>query len=159
MGISITTLNQSLINDVEHLMKLGSPYVQARSQSDYWLYANLFSSTCPVALTKGQVTGAAIAFRSQENPQEVYVQDVMVHPDYRKKGIAKQLMYRIQVKSKEWECSRIWLTSEVENTSAQRFWSALGFHNKEGEKVMDGISVITNFKGSGKDRAVFELFL
>lgn len=155
----ITTLNQALIDDVEQLMRLGSPFIRARSQSDYWLYASLFSSTCPVALIDERLTGAVIAFRSQENPKEVYVQDVMVHPDYRKKGIAKRLMNRIQAKATEWKCVRIWLSSEVENTVSQALWSSIGFQNQAGDKVIDGISVITNFKGKGKDRAIYEFFL
>jgi GNAT superfamily N-acetyltransferase len=140
-------------------MKLGAPYVHARSQSDYWLYSKLFSSTCPVALIGGHVAGAVIAFRSQENLQEVYVQDVMVHPAHRNKGIAKQLMGKIQQKANEWSCTLVWLTSEAENIAAHSLWTSTGFRNIAGDQVVGDISVITNFKGMGKHRAVYELFL
>jgi ribosomal protein S18 acetylase RimI-like enzyme len=155
----ITTLNQDLINEVEQLMSLRRPFVRARSQSDYWLYAHLFSSTCPIVLMEGKVGGVVIAFRDQENPKEIYVQDLMVHPAHRKKGIAKKLMTRIQERAMDWDCTRIWLTSEVENTAAQALWSSMGYCNKEGDKIADGVSLVTDFKGKGRDRAVYELFL
>ena len=51
----ITALSQDLTADLLTLMNLGAPYVRARTPSDYWLYARLFSSTCPVALLDGAV--------------------------------------------------------------------------------------------------------
>ncbi|MGH8545538.1 MAG: GNAT family N-acetyltransferase, partial [Gammaproteobacteria bacterium] len=61
----VTALSQELIPQVQHIMELGTPYVRVRTHSDYWLYANLFSSSCPVALIDNSLVGAVIAFRSQ----------------------------------------------------------------------------------------------
>jgi hypothetical protein len=47
---------------------------------DYWLYARLFSSTCPVALLGDAVIGSVIAMHSQDEPHEVYIQDVLTPP-------------------------------------------------------------------------------
>jgi hypothetical protein len=49
--------------------------VQPRSPSDYWAYARLFASTCPVAIEEDEVLGAIIASRSQDEPDDIYVQD------------------------------------------------------------------------------------
>ncbi|MEV0136777.1 hypothetical protein AB0H83_51180 [Dactylosporangium sp. NPDC050688] len=76
----IVPMRVDMIDDVERLMGLGSPYVRARGSSDYWLYATLFSATCPVAVDDGVLVGAVVAMRSQDNPGDVYVQDVMVFP-------------------------------------------------------------------------------
>jgi len=89
-GTVIVPMSVAVIGDVERLMALGAPYVRARSASDYWLYATLFSSTCPVAIDDGMLVGAVVAMRSQDNPNDVYVQDVAV-PDHRHRGVAATL--------------------------------------------------------------------
>jgi hypothetical protein len=64
--VIIEALRQDLIPQVRQLMELGAPYIRVRTDSDYWLYAHLFSSTCPVALIDGRVAAVVTAFRSQE---------------------------------------------------------------------------------------------
>lgn len=49
MSIAISPLAVSMIDDVIRLMNQGDPLSTARTASDYWAYATLFSSTCPVA--------------------------------------------------------------------------------------------------------------
>lgn len=48
--MKIIALTQDLTERTRQLMALGAPYISARTPSDYWLYARLFSSTCPVAV-------------------------------------------------------------------------------------------------------------
>lgn len=155
----ITALSQDLIEDVLKLMDLGAPYVRARTPSDYWLYAQLFASTCPVALLEGAVVGAVIAMRSQEDPTEIYVQDVMIHPDHRRQGIASVLVDVIRLRGQQWACQRIYLTSEPDNAPAYAAWTSLGFTNPSGDYTHNGVEISRDFKGPGKDRAVFELLL
>ncbi len=154
-----SALRPELIGDVERLMALGEPYVRPRTSSDYWLYARLFSSTCPVAVDGGVLAGAVIAFRSQDDPADVYVQDVMSHPDFRRRGVARLLLDSVRSRAAEWGCRRLYLTSEPENRAAHRTWLTLGFRNVPGEREFDGVQVTTDFKGRGKDRAVYELLL
>ncbi|MCY1141476.1 GNAT family N-acetyltransferase [Actinoplanes sp. Pm04-4] len=155
----IVALNDALISDVEDLMALGEPYVRARTSSDYWLYSALFSTTCPVALTDDRVVGAIIAMRSQDDPRDVYIQDVMTDPAHRGQGIAAALLQSITVQANVWQCRRIYLTSEPDNHAAAMAWHKVGFINIPGDHVVDGVQVISNFKGRGKDRAVYELTL
>jgi GNAT superfamily N-acetyltransferase len=155
--MKITPLRVDLIPQILELMDLGAPYVKARTASDYWLYATLFSSTCPTALIDDELAGAVIAFRSQDAPNEVYIQDVMTHPDYRRGGIAQALIGHVRDQAIAWNCIRIYLTSEPENTAAQAAWESMGFSNAGGDRIVNGVPVITNFKGPGKDRAVYQL--
>jgi len=83
----ITPLTVDRIPDLEKLLALGEPYIRLRDSSDYWLYATLFADTCPLAIIDGQVAGSVIAFRSQVDPSEIYLQDVMTHPGHRREGI------------------------------------------------------------------------
>ncbi|SEP53970.1 GNAT family N-acetyltransferase [Amycolatopsis saalfeldensis] len=157
--MKITPLRQELIPQVIALMELGEPYIRARTYSDYWGYATLFASTCPVALAGDDVAGAVMAFRSQEDPRDVYVQDVMTHPDHRQQGVSKALIAAVRDQAISWGCSRLYLTSEPDNTAAQATWQALGFVNVPGDRDVDGVSVTSDFKGPGKDRAVYQLDL
>jgi len=42
--------------------------------------------------------------------------------------------------------TRLYLTSEPDNTATHACWIKLGFANLAGDYVVDGISVITDFK-------------
>ncbi|MBF6137231.1 GNAT family N-acetyltransferase [Nocardia puris] len=155
----IAPLQPKHISDIHQLMERGEPYVHARNLSDYWLYAALFSSTCPIATDGDSIVGAVIAFRSQDNPADVYLQDVMVHPQHQRRGIARALLDSVRSQAETWECERIYLTSEPDNEAAHVTWTALGFTNVPGDHEINGVSVITDFKGPGRNRAVFELTL
>jgi GNAT superfamily N-acetyltransferase len=155
----IEAFRRELIPQVRQLMALGEPYIRVRADSDYWLYARLFSSTCPITLIDGRVAGAVIAFRSQDDPDDVYIQDVMVHPDCRRLGVAKALLGAVRDRAVIFGCTRLYLTSEPENTPAHASWTSLGFANVAGDLVVNDVWVVADFKGPGKDRAVYELKL
>jgi GNAT superfamily N-acetyltransferase len=129
----IEAFRRELIPQVRQLMALGEPYIRVRADSDYWLYARLFSSTCPIAVIDGRVAGAVIAFRSQDDPDDVYIQDVMVHPDCRRLGAAKALLGAVRDRAVIFGCTRLYLTSEPENTPAHASWTSLGFANVAGD--------------------------
>lgn len=54
-------------------------------------------------------------------------------------------------------CRRLYLTSEPDNQAAHASWTALGFDNMPGGHQINGISVIADFKGPGRSRAVYQL--
>jgi GNAT superfamily N-acetyltransferase len=159
MTVVVSPLTVPLIDEVISLMNQGQPFIIARTTWDYWAYATLFSSTCPVAHVDGRLAGAVMAFRSQEDPDQVYVQDVMVHPDQRRKGVTKALLDSVVAQARTWGCTRLWLTSEPDNRTADSTWRALGWSNAPGDKEINGVQVISDLKGPGKDRAVYELLI
>jgi ribosomal protein S18 acetylase RimI-like enzyme len=146
----IVALNDKLIGAVEQLMAMGEPYVRARTSSDYWLYGTLFSSTCPVAVADEEVVGAIVAMRSQDDPGDIYVQDVVTHPDHRGEGIAQVLLRSVIDQGCRWGCQRIYLTSEADNSAAAATWRSLDFYNVPGDKTVDGVQVTSDFKGPAK---------
>ena len=158
--MNVIPLRLERIGEVQELMDLGGPHLQARTLSDYWLYATLFSSTCPLAIDDdGTVIGAVMAFRSQDEPSDVYIQDVIAHPRHRRRGITRELLRSVRSQAEVWGCRRLYLTSEPGNEVAHASWAALGFVNVSGDREVDGVSVITDFKGRGRSRAVYELLL
>ncbi|GAA4010593.1 hypothetical protein GCM10022247_36010 [Allokutzneria multivorans] len=156
---TIIPLRVHHIPQVIALMDLGAPFIRARTHSDYWAYSALFSSTCPLGEVNGEVVGSVIAMRSQDNPEEIYVQDVMVHPEHRRTGITAALLGQVREQAVRWGCRRLWLTSEPGNAAAHAAWTALGFLNVSGDYEDNGVWVKKDFKGPGKDRAVYELLL
>ncbi len=87
-----TTVEPITVDDIEHLVQLfdsAGPYVSARTLSDYWLYARLFSTTC-LCVRDGQAPVAAlIAFRDQTpGRNEIYIQDVAVDAEHRRQQLA-----------------------------------------------------------------------
>lgn len=158
--MTVTPLPPERIGEVLRLMELGEPYISARTLSDYWLYATLFSSTCPIAIDDDNtIAGVAIAFRSQDDPADIYVQDVMTHPDHRRRGITRALLQSVRSQAEKWGCQRLYLTSDPENQAAHASWTALGFANVPGDHAINGVSVVTDFKGPGRSRAVYQLTL
>lgn len=47
-----------------------------------------------------------ITFRSQDDPHGVYLQDVMTHPGYRRRGMTKALLNALRPKAEGWGCRR-----------------------------------------------------
>ena len=88
-------------NDSEALADLfanAGPYVTARTLSDYWLYARLFSTTCLCIRSDAeQLVAAVLAFRDQTpGRNEIYIQDVAVQIDQRGRGLAESLLREIR---------------------------------------------------------------
>ncbi|MFG3342403.1 GNAT family N-acetyltransferase [Glycomyces sp. NPDC048151] len=157
--MELTTLRKEHIPALTRLMEQGEPYVRVRGESDYWLYSALFADTCPIMIEDGQVIGAVLAFHSQVDSFETYIQDVMVHPDHRRKGIASKLIAVLADRTRDAGRTLIYLTSEPDNTAAHETWTRLGFQNRPGTRKDGAIEIIENFKGAGKDRAVYDLDL
>ncbi|WP_017975659.1 GNAT family N-acetyltransferase [Actinopolyspora halophila] len=157
--MKIRPIHQDDIPAILELMELGAPYVRARSSSDYWLYANLFSTTCLVADDNGQLLGAIIAFCSQDHPENLYIQDVITDPDHRRQGISTALLQAVRDAGRRFGCQRLYLTSEPDNSAAHGTWTNMGFINVPGDHIVNGVEIISDYKGAGKHRAVYELRL
>jgi ribosomal protein S18 acetylase RimI-like enzyme len=135
------------------------PFVRPRTESDYWLYGRLFSTTCRAFVSGEDVLAFIVAFRGQDDPSELYIQDVAVAPSQRRRGYGRRLVQDVVDTARQWHVDRIWLTSEAENRGARKAWLSLGFVNPPADYQVDGTWVTAGFKGRGRDRALFELRL
>ena len=148
------------IEDLAELFGNAGPYVTARTLSDYWLYARLFSSTCLCIRSEGRPVAAVIAFRDQTpGVEEIYIQDVAVHAEHRRRGYGEALLEALHMRARGWSVKRLWLTSEAENFGALKLWRRLGYENSESDYQLDGVWLTSGLKGTGRDRAVFQLWL
>jgi hypothetical protein len=78
--MDISLLGKIHIPALIALMEQGVPFVRVRGESEYWLYSELFQDTCPIVTDGEKILGAMIAFHSQANDADTYIQDVMVDP-------------------------------------------------------------------------------
>ena len=58
--------------------------------------------------------------------------DLYVHPDYRRRGVAKALMDRLLVFAKERGYAGIWLETSRRNRPGRRLYESLGFRRLKG---------------------------
>lgn len=96
--------------------------------------------------------------RSQDDPGDVYIQDVM-RQQRRRQGIASAMLRQVVDQAARWKCRRVYLTSDAQNSAAAQTWRRLGFRNIPGDKEVNGVQVISDYKGPDKDRALFQLDL
>jgi GNAT superfamily N-acetyltransferase len=100
-----------------------------------------------------------MAFRSQDNPDDVYVQDVIVHPTHRRIGLTTALLEAVRERSQLLGARRLCRMSEADNAAAHATWIRQGFTNVPGGQIVNGVCVISDYKGVGKHRAVYERHL
>ncbi|GGP09012.1 GNAT family N-acetyltransferase [Oceanobacillus neutriphilus] len=119
------------------------------------LFFNHFKNTSFIAEEDEKIIGFIIGFLSQDHLDEAYIHFVGVHPDYRKKDIGK-ILYKnffAKVKMTDRKIVRC-ITSPVNKTSIA-FHQKMGFVIEQGDKIIDGISVRTNYDGLENDRVLF----
>ncbi|HET7657049.1 MAG TPA: GNAT family N-acetyltransferase [Bacillales bacterium] len=114
-----------------------------------------FQDTSFIVEDNGRLIAFLIGFLSQSNPGEAYIHFVGVHPDYRNKGVAKQLYEQFfdQVKIKGRHVVRA-ITSPI-NEKSVLFHQRMGFEIVDGNKEVNGIQVTENYGGPGIDRVLF----
>ncbi|MFD1451806.1 GNAT family N-acetyltransferase [Oceanobacillus sojae] len=119
------------------------------------LFFNHFKNTSFIAEEDGEIIGFIIGFLSQDHLNEAYIHFVGVHPDYRKRDIGKILYEKFftKVKMADRKIVRC-ITSPVNKTSIA-FHQKMGFVIEQGDKILDDVSVKTNYDGAGNDRVLF----
>ncbi|MFG6149234.1 GNAT family N-acetyltransferase [Halobacillus sp. B23F22_1] len=114
-----------------------------------------FRETSFVAEENGKIIGFLIAFYSQTYNDEAYVHFVGVDPAYRRKDIARKLYGEFfnVVKQSGRSIVRA-VTSPINKTSID-FHTKIGFNFDHGDKVINGVPVVTNYDGKGQERVLF----
>lgn len=139
-------------------MKEGEPFIRVRDEGYYWLFVTLFSSSSFFALDGDKHIGIVLAMQSQDEPEALYIQNVVVHRAYYRRGIATLLLRSVEEEARRRGCRRLWLTTKPGNPAVQ-VWPRLGFADLAGDYEADGLQVHRDFKGLGGDRIVFEKIL
>jgi GNAT superfamily N-acetyltransferase len=118
-----------------------------------------FRQTSFVVENDGDIIGFLIGFASQTFADEAYIHFVGVHPDYRKNGLGRALYERFFQAVKELGRSRISCVTSPLNKGSVAFHLRMGFSMEPSEKIVEGMSVVTDYDGRGEDRVVFSKLL
>ncbi|MGJ8643432.1 MAG: GNAT family N-acetyltransferase [Luteolibacter sp.] len=92
-----------------------------------------------LAFADGQPAGLIIAFEGFSTFQckpLLNLHDVMVHPDYRGKGLAKKLLAKCEEVAREIDCCKLTLEVLEGNDIAKRTYASFGFSGYELDPAM-----------------------
>ena len=84
--------------------------------------------TCLVAVENQTIIGAILV---GSDGRRAYIYHTAVHPDYRRRGIARQLVETVLTVLDELKIHKVALVVFKRNTEGNRFWEKLGFSVRE----------------------------
>ncbi len=102
-----------------------------------WAFLATRVNEMVVALDQGEVVGFAFGttlFRP-DKPTQFYIDEVSVHADYQRQGIARRMLEHLRDRAFDRGCESIWLLTEADNDAARALYSKTGAR-ETGEIVM-----------------------
>ncbi len=92
-----------------------------------------------VALDQGEVIGFAsgTVLMHPDKPTQFFVNEVSVHEDYQRRGIATRMCKRIFDLARERGCEGIWLGVQVKNDAARALYRKIGARETKGLVIYD----------------------
>ncbi|WP_347940567.1 GNAT family N-acetyltransferase [Peribacillus simplex] len=119
------------------------------------LFFDHFTNTSLIAEKEGKIVGFLIGILSQSQSDEAYIHFVGVHPEYRKNDIGRHLYNQFfNVVHQNGRIIVRCVTSPV-NKSSIAYHLKMGFEMEEGDKLIDGASVHSDYDGLNQDRVLF----
>ena len=81
-----------------------------------------------VAIADGQVVGqcAAVTYQHPDKPAEMFIDEVGVATDYRRRGIARKLLDAMLALGKSMGCEEAWVGTEHDNKPARALYESYG---------------------------------
>lgn len=104
-----------------------------------WAFLATRVNELVVALDRGEVIGFAsgTVLMHPDKPTQFFVNEVSVHKDYRRRGVANRLMERIMDLARDRGCEGIWCATEWENSAARGLYKAMKARETPGIVVYD----------------------
>lgn len=149
----IVTFAEIEIPQIAEVMAYGRPWLP--EGSDYWFFRQFHGKTSFAASIDEMLVGAIIACVDTDHPPRLYIDQVAVHASFRGKGVVQGLFQAAEARGRELGCAIAWLSTDPRNP-AVRVWPRLGYENCPGDCTDGGLTIQTNFKGPGKNRALFQ---
>ena len=76
---------------------------------------------------------AAVIHKHPDKPDELFIDEVGVSPDWRQRGIARRMMQAMFQLGRSLGCQASWLGTEVDNLPARRLYESFG---EDGVEIM-----------------------
>lgn len=118
-----------------------------------------FNNTSFIAEKDGKIVGFLIGFLSQSYANEAYIHFVGVHPEYRNYGIGKQLYHQFFKVAQHYNRTIVRAVTSPVNKVSIVYHKKMGFELEQGDSVVNGVPVHTNYDGSGQGRVLFKKYV
>ena len=115
--------------------------------------------TCTIVEDDGRLVGFLVGFLSQRLADTGYVHYAGVHPDYRGRGIGRELYRRFADEVRRRGGTRLLAETGTWNVKSIAFHRDLGFTLEPGDEISDGLPVHHDAAGVGFDFVVMVLRL
>lgn len=92
-----------------------------------------------VAVDQGTVVGFASAvhyIHPDKKQPELWINEVAVAPEYRRRGLAKQILQTLFDKARELGCKEAWVLTEPDNVAANALYRSVGGQKHADPQVM-----------------------
>ncbi|MDM5233546.1 GNAT family N-acetyltransferase [Lysinibacillus pakistanensis] len=119
------------------------------------LFFDHFAQTSFIAEKDGKLVGFLIGFLSQTHSNEAYIHFVGVHPEYRKHNIGKHLYNKFFNVVKHNNRSIVRCVTSPVNKVSIAYHTKLGFEIEDGDRIIEGLSLNTDYDGPNQDRVLF----
>jgi len=123
------------------------------------LFFTHFQNTSFAIEEHGQIVAFLIGFISQTDPRQSYIHFVGIHPDYRKRGIGKQLYERFFDTVRKRGCDSVRCITAPINSGSVAFHQRMGFQAEKGDQFHNGVPYTADYDGPGQDRVLFVKWL
>lgn len=140
----VSALSAFSLQQIQSVFRQGQPWLP--QHTDYWLWQACFPATSFIAAEDDALAGGVLACVNQNASYEVYVDQVAVDRAWRGRGVTGLLLDAVCAEALRRGCHRVWLSTDPANPATQ-VWPRYGFAP---------LGVRPDFKGPGKDRALFE---
>ncbi|MCL1699204.1 GNAT family N-acetyltransferase [Lysinibacillus sp. Bpr_S20] len=119
------------------------------------LFFDHFTQTSFIAEKDGELVGFLIGFLSQTYSNEAYIHFVGVHPAYRKHNIGKKLYNQFFNVVRQNNRSIVRCVTSPVNKVSIAYHTKMGFEIENGDRIVDSLSLNTDYDGPNQDRVLF----
>ncbi len=104
-----------------------------------WAFLATRVNELVVALDRGEVVGFAsgTVIMHPDKPTAFFINEIGVHEEYRRQGIARRVMFRIMELARDRGCEGIWCATETDNAAARGLYAVLKARETQGIVVYD----------------------
>lgn len=129
----LMSVTEEAVGDISVLVQqLREDSSQRATYAEVEAIASDKNIVCVIANDNGRIVGMATLYILQKFGKKVaHVEDVVVHSDYRGKGLGKALMQEVIAAAREKGVRTIHLTSRPVREAANALYQKLGFERKE----------------------------
>lgn len=130
----------------------------------YKIMISYFGDSIIIVEDKEKLVGFLIGFVSQVVPEEFFIWQLGVDPEYRGQKIAKKIMEATLEAARQHNCRRIVATVETVNKPSQRLFESSGYkivtEKTLGELIEEhGKLAIKNYYASGTNQVFYEFVI